>query len=385
MEFNNKEYFKRGIKTGILGGGQLGKMLLQAGAPLEVIFSVLDPSADCACVPYCPHFQQGNFGNAQTVFEFGKDLEVVTIEIENISLAGLAELESKGVAVKPSTQLLQIAADKGEQKLLFQRLGLPSSEFALLDGVNALNNVRHLFPAVQKLRKAGYDGKGVKVLETFAEAQAHAFELPTVLEKKVEIQKEIAVIVARNAQAEIVVYDAVEMVFHGSANMLDYLIAPADLPSILHVQAQNYAKQLAEALQLEGVLAVEMFINERGQLLINELAPRPHNSGHHTIYACATSQYEQHLRGILNFPLGATEQFFPVGILNIVGAPDYIGAPIYHGIDEALRCPNVKVYLYGKNETRPYRKMGHLTIWGKSRAEVIDTIQYLKQFVYVTA
>lgn len=382
--FSMKFFFKDAIKVGILGGGQLGKMLLQAGAPLDIRFSVLDKAGDCACRAYCADFCLGDITKPEVVERFGKNLNVITAEIENVSVEGLRRLQARGVTVRPSPELIEISQDKGKQKKAFERLNLPTSPYVLIENRAELANYPELFPAVQKLRETGYDGRGVKVLETLKEIES-GFDAPSVLEKKINIVKELSVIVGRNPSGVVVVYEPVEMVFHKQANMLDYLISPAEISIEIKNTLQNYALRLAEGLALEGVMAVETFLDENQNIILNEIAVRPHNSGHHTLKATNVSQFETQLRAVLNLPFCAPQTFFPAAVVNIVGEPGYTGTPVYLGVEAALGLPNVSLYLYGKTETRPYRKMGHYTVWGQNATEIRETIIHLKNKIKVIA
>ncbi len=285
--------FGPSLRLGVLGGGQLGRMMIQSAVDFDVRVEVMDPSADAPCRHLTPRFMQGDLQNAQDVIAFGSELDVITIEIEHVSIDGLRELESKGVRVIPKPDHLAIIQDKGKQKAFFTENNIPTSSFQLIGGASEAKKMG--LPIVQKMRTGGYDGKGVVVLKTEADL-AKAFDVPSVLEHAVDIEKELSVIVARNSRGEIECFPVVEAVFDPEANLVDYLIAPAAISPKQAKDAEALARRIAEAMNFEGLLAVELFLDRAGNLLVNELAPRTHNSGHHTIEANRTSQFEQHLR-----------------------------------------------------------------------------------------
>lgn len=352
-------------KIGILGGGQLGKMLYQAATPLDLDIHFLDQSAKFPVGKICPQFTEGNFKNYEDVINFGKDKDVISIEIEAVNVDALRDLEKSGKEVYPQPEVIALIQDKGQQKQFFEDSKAPSSAFTIIESLNDLTDKISegsiLFPFVQKLRRDGYDGRGVQVIRNESDLKK-AFDAPSVIEDLVDIKTEISVIVARQSDEEFAIYDPVEMLIDPSANLLDRQIAPARIPLELAEEAKNLASQIAYELQIVGLLAVEMFIDTNDNLWINELAPRPHNSGHHTIEACQTSQYEQHLRSILGLPLGDPSMLSPSLLMNVLGEIDHTGPAYYSGLSECLSIDGVHVHLYGKAITKPMRKMGHINI-----------------------
>lgn len=373
--------FGPALRLGVLGGGQLGRMMIQAAANLDLRVEVMDPAADAPCRHLTHRFVQGDLQDADAVFAFGRDLDVITIEIEHVSVEGLRRLRDHGVRVMPDPDHLAIIQDKGLQKQFFADNNIPSSDFQIIE--DASGAAAFGFPVVQKLRTGGYDGKGVKILKSAADER---FDAPCVLEQAVAIDKELSVIVARNPSGEVATFPVVEAVFDPVANLVDYLVAPAAVTDAQAADAQALAVRVAEAMDFRGLLAVELFLaQDSGQILVNEIAPRTHNSGHHTIEANRTSQFEQHLRAILDLPLGDTSPTHPVGaMVNLVGAPDAHGTPVYAGLATALATPGIHPHIYGKSTVKPFRKMGHVTITGHDRAEVADHIHALRAAVRVT-
>ena len=373
----NSASFGPSLRLGVLGGGQLGRMMIQSAVDFDARVEVMDPSADAPCRFLTHRFVQGDLNDADAVEKFGSGLDCLTIEIENVSVEGLRRLEAQGVRVIPKPDHLAIIQDKGLQKQFFADHGIPTSPFQLIADANEVGAMG--FPIVQKMRKGGYDGKGVKVLKNVADA-SKAFQSPSLLEKAVRIHKELSVIVARNSMGETQCFPVVEAVFDPVANLVDYLIAPADI-SIEEAQtAERIVIQVAECMEFEGLLAVELFLDTEGHIVVNEVAPRTHNSGHHTIEANITSQFEQHLRTVLDLPLGSTAPVHPVGaMVNVVGAADARGLPDYRGIDAALATEGVHPPLSGKSQVKPFRKMGHVTITGETRQEVIERMMRIRE------
>ena len=349
------------IRLGILGGGQLGRMLLQKAVDFDLHLSVLDPDVNAPCSKICHRFVQGDFKDYQTVLEFGKACDIITIEIEHVNTQALFELEKKGVKVFPSPSIIALVQDKGLQKEFYQKNNIPTAGFKLIDQKSEIENSSIGFPVIQKLRKGGYDGRGVQALKSAADLNL-AFDEPSILEEMVSFTKEIAVIVSRNETGDIRTFPVVEMEFNPTANLVEFLSCPAQISDLAKEKAAQIAKDLAQRLNLVGVLAVEYFLCENDIVLVNEIAPRPHNSGHQTIEGNVTSQYEQHLRSILNLPPGDTSILAPSVMINLLGEKGYSGPVKYSGIENAFKTPGVHVHLYGKKETRPFRKMGHVTI-----------------------
>ncbi|QHL89125.1 5-(carboxyamino)imidazole ribonucleotide synthase [Nibribacter ruber] len=371
-------------KLGILGGGQLGRMLLQAGLDFNLYTLVLDPDEHAPCRFLCEEFVQGDFKDYETVLAFGKRCDVLTIEIEHVNVEALFELEAAGVQVFPKPSSIKTIQDKGLQKEFFAQHSVPTAEFRLMQGKEELEANQDFLPAFQKLRRGGYDGNGVVRLSSIADA-GKAFEGPTVLEKLVNFDKEISVICARNTHGEVKAFPVVEQVMHPEHNLVDYLLAPAQIPYKLQRMAIEIATHVTTALDMVGLLAVEMFVTPDRQILVNEVAPRPHNSGHHTMKANATSQFEQHLRAILGLPLGDTEPHCPAVLVNVLGEAGYSGEAVYEGLDQTLQEPGVYLHLYGKKFTRPYRKMGHLTILAPTVEEVKQKADLIKNRLKIIA
>lgn len=375
-------------KVGILGGGQLGKMLCLAAADWDLEIYVLDKEGSPA-QSYCKHFVVGDFNKYEDVLAFGRLVDVLTIEIEHVNVKALTVLEKEGVKVHPNSKALKLIKDKGLQKQFYQKHKLPTSEFQLFDKItdgisrSSREGVVKL-PCVWKSRSGGYDGKGVSILKTVDDIKKLPQE-PCLIEQLVEIDKEIAVIVARNEAGQVVAYPSVEMVFDPKANLLDYQLCPSVIPKNIERAAQNLAKQLIKKFKMCGLLAVELFLTKDGQLLINEVAPRPHNSGHHTIEATETSQFEQHLRAILNLPLGSTAIRKPSVLLNLVGAEGYTGEAVVDGFENALNTEGVHIHLYGKHITKPFRKMGHVTILNKNVEKAVEIALDLKNELRIIA
>ena len=361
-------------KIGILGGGQLGKMLCLAAAPLDLQIFVLDSNQEMPAAKLCHSFIEGDFNNYDDVYRFGQLVDVITIEIEHVNTEALQKLESEGKTIHPSPDKLAIIQDKGLQKQHFKHHQLPTSDFTLFESAEeiktALKEKKLHYPFVQKLRKGGYDGKGVELIRSASDLDK-IMKGQSVVEELVDIAMEIAVIACRNADGEIQCFPAVEMEFHPTANLVEFLACPAQISGFIEAEAESLATKIIESFDICGLLAVELFLTKDNQLLINEVAPRPHNSGHHTIDSCNTSQFQQHLRGILNLPLGSTKMKSPSIMINLLGEEGYSGVVKYEGMAEALALEGVNIHLYGKKTTKPFRKMGHLTV-------TADTIEKAK-------
>ncbi len=377
------QLFYQNARVGILGGGQLGRMLIQAGIDLNIEFSVLDPDAQAPCHQLAP-FTHGKLTDYNTVMRFGETCDVITIEIENVNTQALKELEKLGKKVFPQPNIIELIQDKRTQKLFYQQKGIPTSPFVLTANKAEVENNRAFLPAVNKLGKEGYDGRGVQVLRTEADLPK-AFDAPGLLEKLIDFEKEIAVIVARNEKGEISCFPAVEMVFHPTANLVEYLFAPAEITESIRLQAEAIARKVVQELQMVGLLAVEMFVTKTGEVLVNEVAPRPHNSGHQTIEGNVTSQYQQHLRAILGLPLGDTRLLQPSAMVNLLGEDAYEGPAQYEGLQDVLSLSGAYVHLYGKKKTKPFRKMGHVTIVDADVESLKKKVNFVKQTLKVKA
>jgi 5-(carboxyamino)imidazole ribonucleotide synthase len=370
------------LRLGILGGGQLGRMLIQQAINYNVTVKVLDPDREAPCRKLCDEFTVGSLSDYETVYKFGKKVDLLTIEIEKVNVDALEQLEKEGVQVYPQARIIRLIQDKGLQKQFFKENDIPTAEFQVISSAEQLKNSRIPFPYIQKLRRDGYDGKGVyKVAdETYL---AKAFTEPSLIERWVDFEKEIAVIVARNENGETKAFPMVEMEFNPEANLVEFLIAPSTLPFEVHEEAERIAKRIANCLNIVGLLAVEMFLDKNGKILVNELAPRPHNSGHQTIEGNVVSQFEQHLRAIFNQPLGDTACLNNAIMINVLGEAGYEGPAVYQGIEDVLKCTGVYIHLYGKALTKPFRKMGHVTIVDADREKAIEKARFVQKTLKV--
>ena len=345
----------------MLGGGQLGRMLIQAATDLNLHVSVLDPDSAAPCRFLTPKFTKGDLLDEQTIYEFGKKADIVTIEIEHVNTSALRRLEMEGKKVYPQPDVLEMIQDKGAQKMFFQRNEIPTADFFIVENKSQILKYASFFPFFQKLRKGGYDGKGVKKL-TNPKELTDAFDEPCVLEMLVDFEKEISVIVARTPEGEMKCFPVVECDFNAEANLVEFLFSPARIKKQTEEQAYSIAKKTAEKMGIVGLLAVEMFLTKDGKILVNEVAPRPHNSGHHTIEANRTSQFEQHIRAITGLPLGDPSILMPGVMVNLLGEKGKTGPAKYKGLEQILEMKGVHIHLYGKENTRPFRKMGHVTV-----------------------
>ncbi len=367
---------------GLLGGGQLGRMLLQAAIDLDIKVSCLDPDAEAPCHELAHFFKHGSFQDYDAVYQFGRHFDVISIEIEHVNIEALEQLEKEGKQVFPQPHILRMIQDKRLQKQFFHDHGFPTAPFVLTENQTDIALHGDFLPAFHKLGKGGYDGKGVQRISSLAD-QPKGFNAPGLLEKAVDFEKELAVIVARNASGEIKAFPAVEMVFHPEHNLVDFLFSPAAISNEIANKAEKLAIALIDKMGLVGVLAVELFLTADGEILINEVAPRPHNSGHQTIRGNETSQYEQHLRAITGLPLGSTTAKGVSGMLNLLGADGFNGLAKYDGLNEALAIPGVYPFLYGKKMTKPFRKMGHVTILGNTKEEIVEKSEQVKNLIRV--
>ena len=349
------------LHIGLLGGGQLGRMMLQNAVNLNLTISVLDPDKNAPCKHLVKKFTVGSLTDYDTVYDFGKDKDLITIEIENVNIDALKKLEKEGKIVYPQPHIIELIQDKGAQKMFYQRNNIPSPDFFLVETKKQISKYADYFPFFQKLRRGGYDGKGVIKLVNPHQLEK-AFDSPSVLERFVNFEKELSVIVARNKNGEIKCYPLVECEFNPQANLVEYLFSPANVKKSVEKEAVKIATDIAEKLEIVGILAVELFLTKEGKVLVNEIAPRPHNSGHQSIEGNATSQFEQHLRAILNLPLGDTSILKPSVMVNLLGEFGHEGAAIYEGMEDVLKFKGVYVHLYGKTITKPFRKMGHVTV-----------------------
>jgi len=376
--------FKRHLKLGLIKGGQLGRMLLQAAPSFDLQTFVLDDDPDCPCRYLCYDFTQGETMNFDDVYTFGKKVDVLTFEYEHINVEALKKLKAEGLAIFPDPDIIELVQDKGRQKEFYRRHGIPTADFQLVPNRLGLKACTDFFPAVQKTCKAGYDGKGIFKLKN-ADDIPDAFNAPSVLEKFIDFDKEIAVVVARNSDGEVAVYGAVEMVFHPERNLVEYLRSPADITEDVEKKATAIALRILHQLKLVGVLAVEMFVTRESEVLVNEIAPRVHNSAHHTIEGALTSQFEQHLRAVLGLPLGPADMTLPSVMVNLLGEENHEGEAVYHGIQQALGLGGVYIHLYGKSKTKPFRKMGHATVVDQDINKALERAHRVKELIKIRA
>tara|TARA_R110002124_G_scaffold131910_1_gene294313 strand:- start:42173 stop:43327 length:1155 start_codon:yes stop_codon:yes gene_type:complete len=381
-------YFSSNFTLGILGGGQLGKMLLYETRKFDIRTKVLDPSPEAPCRIACDSFEQGDLMDFNTVYNFGKSVDLITFEIESVNIEALEKLESEGKKVYPSSETLRNIQNKGVQKQFYKQHRIPTSPFRVFQNKNELNEAivrKELhFPFVWKSCTGGYDGKGVSIIRN-AEAVIPLPDTECIAEKLIPFKNELAVIVARSPLGEVKTYPVVEMEFHPEANQVEYVICPARIDDGVAAKARAIASQVSEAFQHVGLLAVEMFQTHEDEILVNEVAPRPHNSGHHTIESSFTNQFEQHLRAILSLPLGNTESKVGGVMVNLVGDENHIGRVVYKNIEQILGMEGVTPHIYGKKETRPFRKMGHVTIVNKDLNEARKIAEEVKKTIEVIA
>lgn len=370
------------MKIGILGGGQLGRMLLQQAANYAVDTYVLENDANCPAAHLCKHFIKGNIQAYNDVYAFGKLVDVLTIEIEAVNIEALEQLEKEGVKVIPNTHALKTIKNKITQKQFYQTNNIPTSSFTITNSKADVSKLTNFLPAVHKLGEGGYDGKGVQIINTETDI-ALAFDAPAVLEKKVNIAKELAVIVAVNTNGETAIYPPAEMVFDPILNLLDYQLSPAQINEKVFWKAEAIALSVVKNLKSAGLFAVELFVDKNDEVWVNETAPRVHNSGHHTIEANYCSQYDMLLRILLNYPLGNTKAILPSAIVNLIGENGYEGKAQYENLQEVLKMENVFVHLYGKQTTKPGRKMGHVTIISNDYVELKHKANKIKHTLKV--
>ena len=379
-------YFSSDFKLGILGGGQLGKMLLTETRKMDINTSVMDSSAEAPARFACNNFVQGDILNAEEVFRFGKDLDAITVEIENVSVDGLKRLQEHGVKVNPSPKVLQITSNKIVEKKFYVDNGFATSPFSFFNDLislkETLQNGRLELPFVWKSASLGYDGKGVKVIRSARDLDALS-EGSCLAEHLVDIEKELSIIVNRRASGEMKTFPLVEMEFNQSAHLVELVICPARVMPSVERQAQHIAEELAIQLDLNGTLAIEFFLDNQGNLLINETAPRTHNSGHISIENNYTSQFEQHIRSVVDLPLGSTKTKCPAAMINLVGEEGHEGPVHYEGAAEVLKQKGASLHVYGKKETRPFRKMGHITLVGEDLNQVVQDAREMKEKIRV--
>ncbi|WP_189629182.1 5-(carboxyamino)imidazole ribonucleotide synthase [Roseivirga thermotolerans] len=376
--------FDSNLKIGVLGGGQLGRMMIQSAIDFNLDIHVLDPDPNAPCKCIATSFETGSLTDYERVMAFGQDKDLLTIEIENVNTQALSELEKQGKKVFPQPRVIELIQNKLHQKKFYAANGIPTAEFQEVSGAAEVAQKKDFLPFVNKLATGGYDGRGVQVIRT-EDALGKAFDAPGFVEKLVDFDKELAVIVARNEAGQVQTFPTVEMVFHPEHNLVEYLFSPASISPEIEDQAQQLAKELIEKLDMVGLLAIEMFLTKEGQLLVNEIAPRTHNSGHQTIEGNVTSQFEQHLRAILNWPLGNTDTLIPSAMVNLLGEDGYSGEARYEGMEQVLAKNGVHVHLYGKKLTKPFRKMGHITVANHNIDQLKQTVNFVKSTLKVKA
>lgn len=377
-----ENFFSSQFKLGILGGGQLGKMLLYETQKLDIFTSVIDPSEVAPCALIAHQFTKGNLMDFETVYQFGKKVDLLTVEIEHINIEALYQLEKEGLQIYPQPHILEIIQHKGKQKDFYKENQIPTASYKRYKLKNDLLNDCPPFPFIWKSAQFGYDGMGVKVVKNINDI-TQLPEVEFIIEEMIPFKMELAVIVARNKNKDIKTYPVVEMEFHPTANQVEYVICPARISDEIAHKAQKIAKDVSEAFQHIGLLAVEMFLTEDHQIIVNEVAPRPHNSGHYSIEASYTNQFEQHLRAILNLPLGKTDSKLAGIMVNLVGSEGFFGDVIYQNMDKILKIEGVTPHIYGKKQTRPFRKMGHVTIVNKSLSEARKIAEIVKNTIKV--
>ena len=359
-----RKWYGNSFRLGMVGGGQLGRMFIQEAINFDVQVHSLDPDVEAPCKSIATSFTHGSLTDYETLLNFGLDKDVITVEIENVNIDALKELEKRGKKIFPQPHILEIIQDKGLQKQFYSENNIPTADFEMVDSKSEIQQYISSFPYMQKMRKGGYDGKGVQPLRSQEDIE-NAFEVPSVLEKMIPFTKELSVIVARNEKGDTAVFPTVECEFNPEANLVEFLFAPAAISNEIEVKANNIAIDVITKLGMVGILAVELFLLENGEVLVNEIAPRPHNSGHHTIECNVTSQYEQHLRAVLNLPLGSTKTIQSGVMINLLGEKGFEGDVYYEGLEKAISLEGVKVHIYGKQKTKSFRKMGHVTVGNK--------------------
>lgn len=376
--------FQPDFKIGVLGGGQLGRMMIQSAIDFNFNVHVLDPDSNAPCKDIATSFTTGALTDYDTVYAFGKDKDLITIEIENVNTAALLQLQKEGKKVYPQPQIIELIKNKVKQKKFYLNNFIPTAEFVETENKVDVASKKHFLPFVNKLATEGYDGRGVQVIREEKDLEK-AFDKPGFVEKLIDFEKEISVIVARNESGEIKTYPTVEMIFHPEHNLVEYLFSPATISADIEEKAQKIAHDVIQKLDMVGLLAIEMFVTKAGEVLVNEVAPRTHNSGHQSIEGNTTSQFEQHLRAILNLPLGATDITLPSAMVNLLGEAGFTGDAVYEGMNEVLATAGVHVHLYGKKVTKPFRKMGHVTIADNDISSLKEKVKFVKAQLKIKA
>lgn len=374
------------VILGIIAGGQLGKMLIQEASKWDIRCYTMDNDEQCPASKLSTKFIKGSRFDFESVYNFGEMVDILTFEIESINVDALKALKSKGKLIVPDPSILELIQDKGKQKEFYTKNNIPTADYHFFENSDEITQAHTSgiikAPFVQKLRKGGYDGRGIAVINK-ADELTFLLDGSSVIEEKIDIYKEISVIAARNKKGQIKCFPVVEMIFDPKENLVDMLLCPALINEKTARIANEIASEIIEALQMEGLLAVEFFIDTAENVLVNEMAPRPHNSGHHTIESIITSQFEQHLRAIFNLPLGSTKLKLPSVMVNILGEEGYAGPVKYEGLTECMAIEGVKIHLYGKVITKPYRKMGHVTILSDTIEDALRKAKQVKQLIKV--
>lgn len=377
-----KNIFGKDLRLGILGGGQLGRMFIQEAVNFNIDVHILENDINAPSASLATSFTKGDIQNYDDVLAFGKDMDVLTIEIENVNIQALYELEKNGVIVYPQPRVLEIIKDKGLQKKFYIENNIPTSAFSFIDK-SIDQDLKSKLPFVQKIRSGGYDGQGVKIVRNNSDLN-NLFQEPSIIEDLVPFEKELSVIVVRNKKGETAAYQSVECEFN-EANLVEFLFSPANIDAETEAKATELAFDVINKLDMVGILAVELFLTKDGELLVNEVAPRPHNSGHHTIECNVSSQFNQHLRSILNLPLGSTDIIRYGAMINLLGSENFTGKAIYNGLEEIISIPSAYVHLYGKEMTKPNRKMGHITVTSDSLEDAKSKAKLIKNIIKITA
>ena len=373
------------FRLGIAGGGQLGRMLALSATNWDITTHCLDKNEKAPARIICEKVHNGSLTDYDDVVAFGQNVDLITVESDNVNADALEYLEKQGKKVAPSSSILRIIQDKGLQREFCTEHQLPNPKYKVYSSKDELLKDNSLeFPCIIKTRKAGYDGKGVFLVQDASELPELP-EVPLLMEEKVNIKKELAVIVVRNRDNQLETYPLIELFMKSDAYMVDYLVSPSKVDEKIQRKAQYISKKLAEALKIEGVLAVELFLTDNDEIIINECSPRPHNSGHHTIEASFTSQYENHLRGVLNLPLGNCDSKVHAAMINVLGDPEASGPVKYKNLTECLSVRGAKVHIYGKETVAPNRKMGHITILNESYDDLLKDVEKLKTKVKVVS
>lgn len=359
-------------------------MLLQAAANYPVETHVLENDDFCPAAHLCHFFVKGDIRDFDAVYQFGRPLDALTIEIENVNIDALEKLETEGVKIYPKPSVLRIIKNKAFQKQYYSEHQIPTAAYAIIDSHSEIQNHTHLLPAVQKLAEGGYDGRGVQAIEVIGDAEK-GFREVSVLEKMVRIKKEVAQIVAVGNNGKTVLYPPVEMLFNKDLNQLDYQLSPADITQNVLWKVEAIALSVVRNFNSPGIFAVELFVDENNDVLVNETAPRVHNSGHHTIEAHFSSQFDMLWRVILDYPLGNTKPILSSMMINIIGGEGYSGTPVFEGLEEVLKIDNAFVHIYGKLQTKPGRKLGHITVISNEKSDLVHKANKIKQSLKVIA